>query len=183
MDRPKTATANKTDPGHQDHTQQLSLVPSQVGEVQRQLSEAAQPQRTGNSTAAMGLLPQGPPDHPQKQQDGQQLQGARGANKDEGGHCHNAIHPSKRQKLPMHETVRNLKCQAVPGPPKGRGKTLRLHPTNGPDFPYGQDGKAHAGARTGRRRHSKRRRGGIRHNHLKIFNRSGVAGAVLQTPS
>ena len=69
------------------------------------LPEAAQSQHIGDSTAAMGLLPQGP----QKQRHGQQLRGARYANQDEGGHRHDTERPFQRQQLPMRETAESQK--------------------------------------------------------------------------
>ena len=81
---------NKTNPGELVHTGKLHPVTCQVGEVQKWLPEAAQQQRIGDSTTAMGLLPQGPPDHPQKQRHGQCVQGAQDANQDEGNNSHNA---------------------------------------------------------------------------------------------
>ena len=76
-------------------------------EVQRRLPEAAQPRRIRDSTETMGLLPQGPPDHPQKQRHGQLLNGAQDAIPDEGGNGHDAKRPGQRQQLPMHETVKS----------------------------------------------------------------------------
>ena len=45
-DRPKKATADKTDSGHRDHARQLQNNPNQGREVQRQIIEATQPQAT-----------------------------------------------------------------------------------------------------------------------------------------
>ena len=107
MDCRATVTANKTDPGYQDHPRQLQPVSGIVGEVQQWLPEAAQLQLLGNRTAAIGLLLQGPPYNTQKQGHVQQHHRTQDAKQDEGGHRHDTERPGQRQQLPMHETVKS----------------------------------------------------------------------------
>ena len=78
------------------------------------MPEAPQHKRRRNHTAAMGLFPQGPPDHPQKQHE-QHLHGNGVANQDESDYRHNAERLSQRPQLPVYETAKAKSVQVYLG--------------------------------------------------------------------